>query len=263
MFAEERLLAGWVIVHAVCVLAYLTGGLLDRRARPPKTPAEALTELVVRIATGLALWGFGVLAIGLAGALRPLGVVALFAAFVLAARAVHGPALFTAPFWRALARRAGLAVTVPNLALYYVALLTMVPAVLPDMESDSLRGHLALAADWAVHGHVYADTLLRLPYYATNFQLLYALFDTLGLWDFVHFLPAMCGGLVLLGARAAVTLIEDLLPPAATRWTAVSRALVTTLIPLTLALSPVFLRWNDTGMLDIPIELYAFVPVLC
>jgi len=263
MFAEERLLAGWLLLHAVWLVAYLTGALLDRGSRTPATPAEALAELVVRTATGLALWGFGVLVLGVAGWLNPLGVLGLLIAFALAARRVHGPALLTAAFWRASWARVTRAVTPANLGFYYVALLTMVPAIMPDLESDTLRGHLALAADWAVHGRVYADVLLRLPYYATNFQLLYALFDTLGLAAFVHLLPALCGGLVLLAARAAVTLVEERLPAAPAGWPRLSRALVTALVPLSLALSPVFLRWNDTAMLDIPIELYAFVPALC
>lgn len=263
MFAEERLLVGWFLLHALWLVAYLTGTLLDRGSRAPETPAEGLAELVVRTATGLALWGFGVLAIGVAGWLNPIGLLAVLAAFVLAARWVHGPALFTTAFWRALAARAGRALTPANLAFYYVALLTMVPAIMPDLEYDTLRGHLALAADWAVHGRVYADLLLRFPYYATNFQLLYALFDTLGLAPFVHLLPALCGGLVLLAGRAAVTLVEERLPAAPAGWGRLSRGLVTTLVPLSLALSPVFLRWEDTAMLDIPIELYAFVPALC
>ena len=263
MHAEIHLLVGFVLIHVVWLLAYLTGTLLDRRSGAPETTAAALAELVVRTAGGLALWGFGTFVIGIAGVLNPVGFAGLFACWLIASRVVHGPAFFTRSFWRGQAARVRMAWNGPTIVLYYGALAAMVPAILPDIDSDSVRYHLAYPVDWVVHGRIYPDLFLRLPFYATNFQLLYAAFQTLGLADYVHFLPWLCGALVLLATRSAITLVEEHIPPAATRFDRIARELVTFLVPLSIVVSPVFLRWGDTGLIDVPLELYAFVPALC
>ncbi len=263
MHAELHLLAGLILAHVVWLLAYLTGTLIDRRANAPETAATALAEFVVRSATGLALWGFGTFVIGIAGWLNPIGLATLFACFLFAGRALHGRALFTGAFWRDQADRVGRAWSVPNLLLYYAALAVIVPAILPDSLSDSVRYHLAYPVDWAVHGRIYPDYFLRLPFYPMNFQLLFAAFQTLGLAAYVHFLPWLCGALVLLATRAAIALLEERIAPPVTRVDRVARGMVTFLLPLSVLVSPIFLRWTDTAYIDVPAELFAFVPALC
>ena len=263
MFAIAHLLAGFLVIHGVWGLAYVAGTLLDVRGPRPQTPATALTHLVARSAAGLSLWGFAIFALGLAGALNVWGLTALLVATAVAGRLVHGPSFFSGSFWRDQIERIGLAGTGGNLALYYLALVTMIPAVYPDVTSDGVRLHLAYAQDWANHGRVYTDLLLRGAFTANNFLLIYAAFDVLHAQAFVHFTVWLCGALAVLGVRAALTMFEETYPPPSAVGDRVTRAMVTFLLPATIVLPGAFLHWNDTGMVDIPIELYLFVPVLC
>ena len=263
MFAIAHLLAGFLVIHGVWALAYVAGTLLDARSLRPQTPATALTQLVVRSAAGLALWGFAAFALGIAGALNVWGLTAAAGAVAVAGRLVHGPSFFAASFWRDQIERVGLAGTGGNLAVYYLALVTIIPAVYPDITSDGVRGHLAYAQDWANHGRIYADLLLRAVFTANNFLLIFAIFDVLHAQAFVHFTVWLCGALAVLGVRAAVTMFEETLPPPSSIGDSVTRAMVTFLLPATIVLPATFLHWNDTGMVDIPIEMYLFIPVLC
>jgi len=263
MFAIAHLLAGFLVIHGVWALAYVAGMLLDARSPRPQTPATALTHLVARSAGGLALWGLAAFALGIAGALNVWGLTAALVAAAVAGRLVHGPSFFSGSFWRDQIERIGLAGTGGNLALYYLAVVTMIPAVYPDMTSDGVRLHLAYAQDWASHGRIYTDLLLRGAFTANNFLLIFALFDVLHAQAFVHFAVWLCGALTVLGVRAALTMFEETYPPPSSAGDSVTRAMVTFLLPATIVLSGVFLHWNDTGMVDIPIEFYLFVPVLC
>src|ERR1700682_1263838 len=141
MIAQLHLLIGIVLIHVVWAVAYLTGSLIDARSPRPATRSLALTELVVRSAAGLALWAFGGFAIGIAGFLNVWGSAALAVAFALAGRAIYGARYFSAAFWREQAARVGTAFDMPNLALYYAALITIVPATFPDVDSDTMRYH--------------------------------------------------------------------------------------------------------------------------
>ena len=263
MFAIAHLLAGFVVIHIVWALAYVAGTLLDARSPRPQTPASALTHLVTRSAAGIALLGFAAFALGIAGALNAWAIAAMLVAVPVAGRLVHGAAFFSRSFWRDQIERVGLAGTGGNLGLYYLALVTMIPAVYPDVTSDGVRVHLAYAQDWANHGRIYADVLLRGAFTANNFLLIFALFDVLHAQAFVHFAVWLCGALTVLSVRAALTMFEETYPPPAGIGDSVTRAMVTFLLPATIVLPAAFLHWNDTGMVDIPTELYVFIPVLC
>ncbi|MDB5092014.1 MAG: Dolichyl-phosphate-mannose-protein mannosyltransferase [Candidatus Eremiobacteraeota bacterium] len=263
MNAQLHLLVGLVLIHVVWILAYLTGTLLDARLAQPNTRSSALAEFVVRSATGIALWGFGAFVLGMVGFLTGWGLIALLAAFVVWGRVVHGPAALTRAFWRAQAARVGLAFGPANLALYYVGLATIVPAAFPDIDSDSVRYHLAYAAEWAYHGRIFTDMFLREPYYANNFHMIFALFDVVHAAAYVHFATWLCGALAVLATKAAIGLVEDCFPRAATRFGRASRLVVAFLLPLTIVVSPVFLRWTDTGMTDVQVEMFALIPALC
>jgi hypothetical protein len=263
MNAELHLLVGILVIHVVWAIAYITGTLLDARLAHPQTPPNALAQFVVRSATGIALWGFGAFVLGLAGFLNGWGLAALLAAFVCCARLAHGPEFFSGTFWRQQLARVGLAFSGANLALYYIALLTIAPAIFPDVDSDTLRYHLSYAADWAVHGRIYTDVFLRVPYYANNFLLIFAIFDVVHAEAYVHFATWLSGTLALLGTRAAITLVNDCFPPATTRLDRTSRQIANFLLPLTVVVSPVFLRWHDSAMIDVSMEMFALIPVLC
>jgi hypothetical protein len=247
----------------VWAIAYVTGTLLDARAERPATRGDALFDLVLRTATGLALWGFGVFALGLAGVLNAWGIAALFVVAAAACRAVHGAAFFTGAFWRDRAARVGAAFGPAEMALYYVALATVVPATYPDYSSDGVRYHLAYAMDWVNHGSLFLDRFLRQPLYANNFLLIFAALDAVHLSDQTHFVVWLCGALTALCVRAVLRVLDETIPPSDGRLATLSRRAVTTLLPLAILVPAVFLRYVDTGLVDVPIELYAFVPVAC
>ncbi|HTD34281.1 MAG TPA: hypothetical protein VK665_11505 [Candidatus Elarobacter sp.] len=263
MHAELRLLIGIILAHAVWAVAYVTGTLLDRAAPRPATRAEALADFVVRSASGLALWGFGAFVLGSFGMLNVWGLAVLLAALAAAGRLAHGPDFFAPAFWRDRAARVGLAFGRGELVVYYAALATVVPAAYPDFSSDSVRYHLAYAMDWANHGSLFIDRFLRQPLYANNFLLLFAALDVLRLQDYVHFLTWLCGALAALAVRAVLALFDAAAPPSAARLARLSRTAVTVLLPLTILVPAVFLRYVDVGYVDIPIELYGFVPLAC
>jgi hypothetical protein len=263
MHAEFRLFTGLLIVHALWAIAYVTGTLLDARDRAPATRARALLDLVVRSTSGIALWGFGTFLLALAGRFDAFSLGVLALAFALAARLRHGAAFFTGAFWRERAHRVGLAFGATNLLLFYVALALAVSAALPTVDSDPVRYQLAYPMDWVNHHGLFLDRFLRQPLYANNYLLVFAAMDALHLEAWTQFASWLCGALALLAVRAALCVFDEAAPPARTRFAALARGAVTALVPLAIVIPAVFLRWLDTGMVDVPMELYAFVPALC
>ena len=263
MHAELHLLVGIVLAHVFWAVAYAVGTLLDAGAARPATRSQALMDFVVRSASGIAVLAFCAFVLASLSWLNVAGLASLVPLFVVAGRAVHGRAFFTTAFWKDRLLRVGLAFGGTNLLLYYVALATIVPAAFPDIESDSVRYHLAYAMDWANHGGLFVDRFLRQPFYANNFLLVFSIMDVLHLEAYVHFVTWLCGALTVLAVRAALTLIDGASPPATSATARLSRAAVTVLLPLAIVVPVVYLRWLDTGLVDIPIELFVFIPVLC
>ena len=122
--------------------------------------------------------------------------------------------------------------------------------------------HLAYASDWANVGRIYVDPFLRFPYYANNFLLFDSAFFILKLDDSCHFLTWLCGLLTCLGILAFFAPAELRLTNEPQR-RRLFPFLHPFLIPLTLALSPVFLEYLNSGYVDVPIGLFILVSVLC
>ena len=104
-------------------------------------------------------------------------------------------------------------------------------------------------------------SILRFPYYANNFLLLYSALFVLKLGNYCHFLTWLCGLLTCLGVLAffapGAPEVRRLLPQ---RW---RFRLHQFLIPLCVALCPIFLRYLNVGLLDVPIGLFVLIPILC
>jgi hypothetical protein len=141
-----------------------------------------------------------------------------------------------------------------------VFLLLGVPAILPPAFADSISYHLAYAVDWANAGRIYVDPFLRFPYYANNFLLFYSALFIMKLDRYCHFLTWLCGLLTCLGIQAFFRPAESRLEEGLDRKELFTEQF---LIPLCVALSPVFLRYLNVAYIDIPIGLFVLTTVLC
>src|SRR5262249_32979011 len=144
--------------------------------------------------------------------------------------------------------------TFPALFIYVVFLALGLPAILPPIGGDPVSYHLAYAADWANAGRIYADPFLRFPYYANNFLLFDSAFFILKLGDYCHFLTWLCGLLTCLGVLAFFTPAELHSSNDSQRRRSFP-FLYESLVPLSLALCPVFLQYLNNGYVDVPIGL--------
>src|SRR6266566_1409337 len=255
----ETYLAGLAVAHLIWLYFFTTGQLLL-----PKTPDEpdsfSLADFVITSVAGMALSGFGLLFLGFAHLLNLFGIaIALVVEGVLFCL-LKGENWLSWSFWQATLQRFVKAWTLPAFLIYLLFLVLGVPAVLPPTFTDSVTYHLAYAVDWANAGRIYVDPFLRFPYYANNFLLLYSALFVLKLGSYCHFLNWLCGLLTCLGVLAFFTPTETQSRPKLSHYDFHPQQF---LIPLCVALSPVFLRYLNVGIVDVPIGLFLLVPILC
>jgi hypothetical protein len=210
----------------------------------------------------MALSGFGLLFLGFAHCLNRFGLAGLVILEAVLFRLLERGNWLSLSFWRHVVQDFAKGWTFPALSIYVLFLALAVPAILPPIYGDPLSYHLAYAADWANAGRIYVDPFLRFPYYANNFLLFDAAFLILKLGDYCHFLTWLCGLLSCLGVLAffAPAKLHSTGGPQRRRSFAF---LYQFSIPLSLALSPVFLAYLNTAYVDLPIGLFVLVSVLC
>lgn len=254
-------LLGLVVAHGAWLFFFTTGQLLWKRQPDNSTPFR-LDTLVITSVAGMALSGFGLLLLGFAHLLNPFGLAGLLvveaALFLLLKRGNW----LSLSFWKRIVRDFLTGWTLPAVCIYIVFLALGIPAILPPTYGDPVSYHLAYAADWANAGCIYVDPFLRFPYYANNFLLFDSAFFILKLGDYCHFLTWLCGLLTCLGVLAffASPELQSADDPQRRRSFLFLHQF---LIPLSLALSPVFLEYLNSGYVDIPIGLFILASVLC
>src|SRR5215211_7451290 len=251
-------LLGLIVAHVAWLFFFTTGHLLWQSRRDNSKPVR-LDTLVITSVAGMALSGFGLLFLGFAHLLNPFGLAGLLileAAFFWVLKRDNCLSLL---FWRRIVQEFVKGWTFPALFIYVLFLALGLPAILPPTGGDPVSYHLAYAADWANAGRIYVDPFLRFPYYANNFLLFDSAFFILKLGDYCHFLTWLCGLLTCLGVLAFFA-------PAELHSTNDPQRrlpfLHQFLIPLSLALSPVFLKHLNGGYVDVPIGLFIVVSVL-
>jgi hypothetical protein len=261
LFALLQYAAGIAIIHAFWAIAYLTGSIvrtprLVASSNVDQRRSDALIELVVCSAAGLAIIGFFTFAAGLLGLIYPI-VALLFAIILIAAFVLLGDPPNRRQFWTKRWAVVSSSASPASIGLYVVTLVFALPSILPETTYDALFYHLPYALDWSNAHRIFVDPFRRFPYYANNWLLLDSWMYELGLGAFVSFLGWLAAALSLLG-------IYGLIDAIATRWCNPNRLLVGvlgSLGALSLLLSPVFLRWADTGMVDVPIGMTFFASV--
>jgi hypothetical protein len=256
----QTYLIGLAVAH-LAWFYFFTGGQLLRSSVPDESDSFSLADLIITSVAGMALSGFGLLLLGFAGVLNYSGI---FIALVLEGVLfwlIRGDNWLSWSFWRATLQRFIKAWTAPAFLIYLLFLVLGLPAVLPPIFADSVSYHLAYALDWANTGRIYVDPFLRFPYYANNFLLLYSALFILKLGNYCHFLNWLCGLLTCLGVLAFFTPAETQPCRETSSWWQFYPQQF--LIPLCVALSPVFLRFLNVGYVDVPIGLFVLTPILC
>ena len=254
-------LLGLILAHVLWLFFFTTGQLLWKSHSDNSKPFR-LDTLVITSVAGMALSGFGLLLLGFGHLLNRFGLAGLLALEAAFFWLLKRDNWLSLSFWRRIVLDFVKAWTFPALLIYVLFLALGLPAILPPIGGDPVSYHLAYAADWANAGRIYVDPFLRFPYYANNFLLFDSVFFILKLGDYCHFLTWLCGLLTCLGVLAFFA-------PAELHSTNDSQRrrsfpfLYELLIPLSLAISPVFLQYLNNGYVDVPIGLFILVSVLC
>ena len=252
-------LLGLVVAHLAWLFFFATGHLLWKRHSDDSKPFQLDTFVTTSVA-GMALSGFGLLFLGFAHWLNRFGLVGLLLVELALFWLLKRDNWLSLKFWRRMLHEFVKAWTLPACSIYVLFLALAIPAILPPARGDPVSYHFAYAADWANAGRIYVDPFLRFPYYANNFLLFDSAFFILKLGDYCHFLTWLCGLLTCLGVLAFFDSAEFQHDQ---QRRPLFRFLPQFLIPLSLALSPVFLEYLNTGYVDVPIGLFVLVSVLC
>ena len=254
-------LLGLIVAHVAWLYFFTTGHLLWQ-SRPGNPQPVRLDTLVVTSVAGMALLGFGLLLLGFVHLLNRFGFAGLLVSEATLFWLLKRDNWLSLVFWRGIVQEFVKAWTFPAFCIYIVFLGLGLPAILPPTHSDPVSYHLAYAADWANAGSIQVDPFLRFPYYANNFLLFDSAFFILKLGNYCNFLTWLCGLLTCLGVLAFFAAGE-------LRQTSQHQrrhrffSLHEFLIPLSLALSPVFLAYLNNGFVDVPVGLFVLIPVLC
>ncbi len=266
MVIASKLLWSILCIHVFWFYFFITGTLVRVKSSPAR-PGHAkargrnhMAELVITSTTGMAITGFVLLLLGFVGLLHYGAVLVWLALEALLFKIFKQENVFGSAFWLTRLRVIKRAWSLPARIIYLVFLLMSIPAILPPTLWDSISYHLAYAVDWANAGRIYVDEFLRFPYYANNFVLIYALMFVVKAGYLCHFTTWLCG---LLSCLGIYTLIEEEATNQSSQWFRFIDNAKNTILPLTLALSPLFLMFVDVGYVDVPIGLFILVPVLC
>jgi len=259
MSVFQTYLTGLVVAHLIWFFFFTTGQLLQRKPAA-ESDASSLAELVIPSVAGMALWGFGLLLLGFAHVLNRFGIASCLLLEGVLFWLLKGDNWLSWMFWRATFKCFVKPWRISTLFIYIVFLMLGIPAVLPPTFADSVTYHLAYAVDWANAGRIYVDPFLRYPYYANNFLLLYSALFILKLGSYCHFLTWLCGLLTCLGVQSFFTPTEKRSQEERGGKQFYAERF---LIPLCVALSPVFLHYLNVAYIDIPIGLFVLTTVLC
>lgn len=209
-----------------------------------------MLRIVVATAAGFAICGFEGFVLGMVGLLTVPGLAIMVATNLVTVSLVHRNSVLSRAFWIARGNTIRIAFNAPALLLYAVMLVLCTQAALPDISSDGVRIHLAYAYEWFRAGHIYADYRFRFPYYAFNYELLYAWMFVARLGRYVAFLNWLAGTIVCLGIFALIASIDEPAQKAGTALRQGAANIVYIALPLSVVLSAVFLRWTGTAMED-------------
>jgi len=251
LYAISQVLVGLLVAHVAWLFFFVTGLSVEpRNAAAPTSAGRAMLRIVIATAAGFAICGFEGFVLGMVGLLTVPGLAIMVAANLVTVSLVHRNSVLERSFWIARGNTIRIAFNAPALLLYAVMLVLCTQAALPDISSDGVRIHLAYPYEWFRAGRIYADYRFRFPYYAFNYELLYAWMFVARLGRYVAFLNWLAGTIVCLGIFALIASIDEAAQRAGTALRQGAANVVYIALPLSVVLSAVFLRWTGTAMED-------------
>ncbi|HEY0798709.1 MAG TPA: hypothetical protein VGD50_06135, partial [Candidatus Baltobacteraceae bacterium] len=262
MYALAQVALGLLVAHAAALLFFVTGTLFDERPAPgAQTSWRAMLRFVTLTVCGVAVWGLEGFCLGLAGLFTLAGFAVALTVNGAAFAVIRHENPFSHPFWSARIALIVGAFRGPAAIIYAVALLLCAPAALPDYSYDGVHVHLAYAEDWFRTGRIYAEQSMRFPYYAFNTELLYTWMMIARVGRYVPFFSWLTGTLTCLGAGALLAVIDERARLTGRRAQRIAADAVYVIMPLSLMLSAVFLRWWPTAMTDVTVCAFFLVAV--
>ena len=258
MLAQQHFVYGLVLAHLAWAWFYLCGTAL-RKPEPVEgiSPAQALLDVVITSASGLALTGFATFVLGLAGLIYPLAA-ALAVPAVGVVCALRGDSPLRAGFWRLRFGQLKRALSLPAALVWLMAIPLALQAIVPDTGSDATVYYMTYGFEWAHAHRLVVDPWLRLPHTTNNWPLMLTWPYALGVDDYMRFLNWLTGAFTLLAvyaftARFGRAYRDENAPdvPAAG-----------VLAALAVALTPMFVEFVDYNMIDVPTSLFFTVSAM-
>src|ERR1019366_851882 len=210
--AIDRVVAGLLVVHTLWLASFLVGILtllvLKNDRVHDDRPFEIGVDFIIATALGIC---------GVIGGEYILGTLGLFnwpacsslylIAFAGLTLHLRRSGMSATALFKAISRPLNVFRSRAILLLYLIAIIESAPAILPPVAWDSTMYHLPNAVNWAHAGRIYADEFLRIPYFAYNFELIYALMFSYHLDRYVLFvgwLPFVCSAFAIQLATASL-----------------------------------------------------------
>jgi hypothetical protein len=256
MFAYMRLVEGLLVAHLLIAIAYLLGSNATAwERREPASSADAMIRLVCTCALGFAFLGFGAFLFALLGWFNPVAAVLMVLALFAGGCAFARESPLAAGYWRGRWRLVVEAFDATHVVVYFALLVVAFPAIdLVNVGSDALAFHWTYIMDFIHVGGLTIDPFLREPFYAQNDLMLVGLVMLVGGAVFAQFVMWMLGLLTAFGICAGV---RD-----AFGGRGLWPAIVGGLLAVGTIYSPFYLRWMDSGYLDVALGFFALATVL-
>lgn len=261
MYALIRGAEGLLIAHVCLALFFLVGSSIfpwcDRRRAAELLPSELMMRVVATCGLGAAACGYVAFVLGAVGALYPAVFFTATIAISLLVAVRFGASPVSVAFWRARFNVLGSCWDVSSLLVYYLMIAVSLPAIVGNFGgSDPVAYHLVYAYEWQHSGRLVIDPFLRLPFYASNFVLLFSVLMSIGASLFVNFLSWATALVAALGVSATVRVVLN--GRVASRYAAIAAVTLTAAV----ILSAAQLRWMDTAYIDTPIGAFALLSLV-
>lgn len=262
MFALMRASEGLLTAHLGLLCSFLVGAALfpwcDWDDARRLDAAQTMLRVIATTGFGLAIFGFAAFALASAGAFKPWIYFPFVAALSVGGSCLWKQKPLSARYWRGRWAALSGCWDLGALIVYYVLVVLAFPAIIGNLGgSDAVGYHLVYGYEWAKTGHLVIDPFLRLPFYASNFILLFAVLMSMHLDMLANFLSWATALLTALGVYSASRIALG------NRLSPLEAAISATALALSVVFSAAYLRWMDTAYIDTAIGAFALFALLC